>query len=93
MQVHTNVSSNRGGGYHCFIQGSRSGVPLLHPMVVGGTCFIQGVVGSTLFHPRGWWGGNPVCSPVCSATQNSERFETATKVLPSVYIMAGPIKN
>ena len=29
--------------------------------------------------------------PVCEATQNSEKFESNTQVLPSVYRTAGPI--
>ena len=36
--------------------------------------------------------GSPVCSPVCAATQNSEKFENITQALPSVHRMAGPIK-
>ena len=33
---------------------------------------------------------NAVISPVCEATQNSERFESNTQVLASVYRTAGP---
>ena len=65
-------------------------MPLLHT---------RGGKGVTLFHPRGGRGTpvsskvvvvvTPVCFPICTATQNSEKFESTTQVLSSVYRTGG----
>ena len=64
-------------GYPCFIREGR------------GTLFHQTGIGSTpvSFRESGYLvssNGIPVCSLVCAATQNSEKFEGTTQVLPSV---------
>ena len=43
----------------------------------------KGVVGGTPVSSKRVVGCTPVCSPVCTATQRSMKFESSTEVLPS----------
>ena len=64
-------------------------MPLFHTRGGKGLpCFIQGVVGVPL-SSKGVVVVTPVCFPICTATQNSEKFESTTQVLSSVYRTGG----
>ena len=51
-----------------------------------GTPVYPRVVGGTLFHPGGG-------RRLLTTAQNSEKFESTTEVLPSVYRTAGPMNS